>query len=66
MREDVVLCAGDRGNVQRHQQPTTTNGVFGHGFTVHRDGTLTVDAVVTNTVIIDTIPRIQIIGTSPA
>jgi hypothetical protein len=46
--------------------PQTGHGVFGHGFTVHRDGTITADPAAASTLIINTIPRIEIIGATPA
>ena len=45
--------------------PQTVNGVFGHGFSVHRDGTITVDPAATGTLLISTIPRVEIVGTTP-
>ena len=45
--------------------PQTSHGVFGRGFTVHRNGTITADPAATSTLIISTIPRIEIIGATP-
>ena len=45
--------------------PQTRNGVFSHGFSVERDGSVTVDPSVAGRLVVTTVPRVQIIGATP-
>jgi hypothetical protein len=43
----------------------TVNGVFTQGFVLNRDGSVTVDAAAAGRLIVSTVPRIEVIGTTP-
>lgn len=43
----------------------TTNGIFSHGFSVERDGSITFDPAVTGKLLMSTIPRLEIHGPTP-
>jgi hypothetical protein len=43
----------------------TTHGVFAHGFNVLRDGSVTFDSAVTGKLLVSTVPRLEIHGSTP-